>query len=80
MKLTPIREYEWTEDYSFMRTLTCKNHPTARYLTKNPWWRQIHIIKFPEGDIPRSGTGECQCPFEDLVVIEDEEKEPEKKE
>lgn len=80
MKLTPIGEYEWTDDYSFLRTLTCKNHPTARYLTKNPWWRGIHIIKLPEGDIPRSETGECQCPLLDLAVIEQEGKKPEKKE
>lgn len=74
MKLTPISDYEWTDDYSFMRTLTCKNHPTARYLTKNPWWRGIHGIKLPEGDIPRSETGECQCPFSALAVIMPEPK------
>jgi hypothetical protein len=70
MKLTPIGEYVWTDDYSFLRTLTCKNHPTARYLTKNPWYRSIHLIKFPEGDIERNENGECTCPFTDLMVIE----------
>jgi len=72
MKLTPIKEYAWTDDYSFMREMTCKNHPTAKYLTKNPFSRGIHIIKLPEGDIPRGETGECQCPLSDLVVVEDD--------
>lgn len=70
MKLTPVSEYVWTEDYSFLRSLTCKNHQTARYLTKNPWFRSLHLIKPPEGDIQRSETGECVCPFNDLMVIE----------
>lgn len=71
MKLTPVHEYVWTEDFSFMRSLTCINHQTARYLTKNPFHRGIHVIKLPEDqDIPRSITGECQCPFSDLAVIE----------
>lgn len=69
MKLVPIKEFEWTEDYSFMRELTCKNHQTARYLTKNPWNRSVHIAKFPEGDIERSRNGDCTCPFSDMVVI-----------
>lgn len=68
MKLVPVKDYEWTDDYSFMRELTCKNHPTAMYLTKNPWQRSIHLIKRPEGDIERNHTGECTCPFSDLVV------------
>lgn len=66
MKLTPINEYVWTDDYSFMRKLTCKNHPTARYLTKNPYFRGIHLVKFPEGE-----RQECPCPFTDLMVIEE---------
>lgn len=65
MKLTPVGEYEWTDDYSFMRSMTCKNHPTARYLTKNPFFRGVHVVKFPDGM-----TEECSCPFGDLVVIE----------
>jgi hypothetical protein len=69
MKLVPIKDYEWTDDYSFHRTLTCVNHTDARYLTKNPFWRSIHVVKFPEGDIPRSETGECQCPMSDLAVV-----------
>jgi hypothetical protein len=67
MKLTPIRDYKWTDDYSFHRKLTCKNHPTARYLTKNPYFRSIHLIKLPDGE-----TKECTCPFDDLMVIEED--------
>lgn len=70
MKLTPIREYNWDGDYSEMRTLTCINHQTAKYLTKNPWARGLHLINLPVGDIPRTDSGECTCPLSDLVVIE----------
>lgn len=62
-----IHEYEWTDDYSYLRKLTCKNHPTARYLTKNPWFRGVHIQKFPDGM-----TSDCSCPFNDMVVIIEE--------
>jgi hypothetical protein len=62
-------EFAWTDDYSFMRTMTCKNHPTARYSTKNPADRSIFCRKLPEGDIERSHTGECMCPISDLVVV-----------
>lgn len=71
MKLVPVSEYTWTDDYSFLRTLTCKNHPTARYLTKNPWFRSVHLVKRPEGNIPRTETGECTCPFDDLMVVDE---------
>jgi hypothetical protein len=67
--LVPVREYEWTDDYSYLRTLTCKNHPTAKYLTKNPFYRSISVVRLPDGDIERSNTGECTCPFDDLVVV-----------
>ena len=70
MKLVPVRDFPWSGDYSTMHSLTCVNHPTARYLTKNPFARNIHLIKRPEGDIPRTpDTGECLCPFGDLAVI-----------
>jgi len=65
----PVGEWKWTEDYSYSRKLTCKNHPTAVYYTKNPWARNLHLIQRPVGDIPRSPTGECVCPFSDLVVL-----------
>lgn len=70
MQLTPVHEYVWTDDLSFMRTLTCRNHTTARYLTKNPFIRSLHLVRIPDGDIERSYTGECKCAFSDLVVIE----------
>lgn len=71
MKLTPVKEYPWTDDYSEMHELTCKNHPTAKYLTKNPFARSLHVVNLPKGEIERSVSGECICPFSDLVVIED---------
>lgn len=74
--LEPIAQFEWTDDYSYHRTLTCVNHPTARYLTKNPYDRHIHCIKLPEGNIKRSQTGECLCPFDDLAVILNESQPP----
>lgn len=73
-KLVPIGEYEWTDDYSFLRTLTCRNHPTAKYYTKNPYFRSIGLIKLPEGDIERTATGECTCPFADLAVVVTEDE------
>lgn len=72
VKLVPLNEYEWTDDYSYGRTLTCVNHPSARYSTKNPYYRRLICLKLPEGDIERSETGECICPFSDLRVIVDE--------
>jgi hypothetical protein len=72
VKTIPIGEFEWTDDYSFMRTLTCKNHPTSRYLTKNPYARNIHLAKLPEGNIERNDYGDCVCPLTDLVVIVEE--------
>ena len=67
--LVPINEFKWTDDYSFMRTLTCINHQTARYSTKNPFFRSLICTKLPEGDIERSNTGECTCPMSNLVVV-----------
>lgn len=72
-KLTPAWEYTWTDDYSYMRLLTCRNHPTARYLSKNVWTRSIFVETPPEGDIERTSTGECTCSVYDLVVMEKED-------
>jgi len=67
-----------TWDLSEMTELTCVNHPTAVYLTKNPWSRNIHFIRFPaEAASPEwraeHGTGiancECRCPFADLRIV-----------
>lgn len=66
----PVGEFEWTDDYSFHRILSCKNHLSARYMTKNTFYRSLHVVKLPDGDIERTDTGECTCPFADLVVIE----------
>jgi hypothetical protein len=70
--LIPVSEYEWSNDYSYLRTLTCKNHPTAKYLTKNPWQRGLHFIK-PPVEAPQEGWPlggyECPCSFGDLVVV-----------
>ena len=62
--LVPVREFTWTDDYSFLRELTCRNHPTANYLTKNPWNRSLLLVKFPD-----AATKECECLFDDLVVV-----------
>jgi len=51
-------------DLSTMKTLTCVNHPTAEYTTKNPWRRTLHLMKCPGGmDV------ECSCPFGDLRLV-----------
>lgn len=68
-KLVPVKEFPFPEPGPEHFQLTCKNHPTAKYLTKNPWNRGLHVIELPKGDIPRTATGECTCPFSDLVVI-----------
>lgn len=59
-------------DYARMKRLTCRNHPDAEYLTKNPWTRSLAITALPKGLRPeeRTATGECRCPFRDLVVVE----------
>lgn len=62
---------DW-RDKSTHKTLTCANHPTARYLTKNPWERGLHFIRpcdeAPVEGWPGSGL-ECPCPFSDLRVV-----------
>lgn len=74
VKLIPVGEFEFPEPGPDMFTLTCVNHQTARYSTKNPFERTLKVLKFPEGDdIERTETGECACPFRDLVVIVGEE-------
>jgi hypothetical protein len=72
MTLIKLGDWEWGDDYSYLRTLTCVNHPTARYLTKNPFFRSIGIITLPTDEgIERTATGECLCPFSDLRVIKE---------
>lgn len=66
MKLTRIGDFPWDDDFSTHRSLTCINHPTALYSTKNPYHRGIHFLRtaneFPYGT-------ECPCPFSDLAVL-----------
>lgn len=69
MQLVPIHDFDWGSDLSTLKEMTCRNHTDARYLTKNPWLRQIHVTALPKGDIERSQSGECVCPFSDLMVI-----------
>lgn len=64
---TPVNEFKFPEPGSKMFQLTCKNHPTAKYLTKNPYSRGLHLINVPEGF-----SSECPCAFGDLVVLTEE--------
>lgn len=70
IQYVPIKEYPWGDDYSWLRTVTCTHHRTLRILTKNPWSRNMHLIAIPTDEgIERSASGECLCPFSDLVVV-----------
>ena len=68
----PASGVDWS-DLSTMKELTCANHPTAEYLTKNPWVRGLHFIEPAEEFARGGGTGpaglECPCPFSDLRVV-----------
>lgn len=76
-KLVPIGEVKF-QDYNGSvdipgvpshRYMTCKNHPTALYLSKNPYQRSVHLIEMPVG-FP---FGEdCPCPLSDLMAIVEE--------
>ena len=71
----PVNEFPWPEPGA-MFTLTCKNHPSARYLTKNPFMRSLHLIEVPVDLKPeeKTSTGECACAFADMIVDPDTEK------
>lgn len=70
--LVPMKEFGWTDDYSYMRILTCKNHTDAVYSTKNPYSRTVHMVKAPKvPDAERLESGECNCAWEDMRVIVD---------
>lgn len=65
----PFPDYDAPADPTWhgrfgMYTLTCRNHPTAEYTTKNPFQRNVHCVQVPVGM-----TKECDCPFHDLVVV-----------
>lgn len=65
-ELVEIWAFTWTGDYSWLRTMTCRNHPTAVYYTKNWWDRHLHLVQTPV-DLPP--FTECDCPVCDLVVV-----------
>lgn len=76
MAFVPVRVFKFaqydgprleTPPKEGMYTLTCVKHPVAKYLTKNPYQRSIHVIKFG------LHNKECDCPFNDLMVVTDEE-------
>ena len=72
--LVPAGTYEWGNDFSYHRVMTCRNHPTARYSSKNAWQRSIFISVKPVADgTPRSENGDCTCVIGDLLVMVPEE-------
>jgi hypothetical protein len=66
--LIPVGEFKFPASgmEGEMFDLTCKNHPTARYTTKNPYTRNLHFLQAAEGF---GFAQECPCAFSDLVVI-----------
>jgi hypothetical protein len=68
-EMVPLKDasIDW-EDRSYHKTLTCVNHPRARWSTKNPWDRSIFPHKGPSGGEPMFDE-ECECPFGDLRVV-----------
>lgn len=64
-KLIWVYEFPFPEPGPQTFYMTCINHQTARYSTKNPFQRNIHVLAFPEG----FGSKECDCPFSEMVVI-----------
>lgn len=67
VEVVPVREFTFPSEHEIgdMFYLTCRNHPTARYSTKNPYCRSLHFLEGPEG----SPFKECPCSFDELVVI-----------
>jgi hypothetical protein len=69
--LVETSDFVWTDNYAFMRQMTCRNHRGARYLTKNPGSRGLHFVeadptvKVGEGN----WMGECPCEYGDLMVV-----------
>jgi hypothetical protein len=69
----PVREFPWpaSDEIGGLFELTCRNHPSAKYLTKHPMFRSLHLIEVPDDVAPEHRTkpfGECDCPFGDLIV------------
>lgn len=65
IRLVPIQDFVWTDDYTWMRTLTCGNHPGAKYYTKNPYNRSTFFIKSSDSMPPFT---ECKCEGRMMVV------------
>jgi len=77
VKTTPINEFQFPswENIGEHFSLTCKNHPFLRWLTKHPASRNIHYLGLADGvEVTKEnasyGWKECPCPFSDLEVIE----------
>lgn len=69
VRFVETQDFPWTDDYSWLRHLTCRNHQDAKYYTKSWRDRALHVITLPAGEMERSVTGECICPASDLVVV-----------
>lgn len=65
-EMLPVADVDWS-GFSH-KELTCKNHPLARYLSKNPFERGLHFIQGPNG-LSSLFEKECDCPFDDLRVV-----------
>lgn len=94
-RLTPLNEFKF-QDYNNPTvaegapehaTLTCVNHQNLRWMTKNPYQRNIHylgaksILDYVSGKTDKIEFtdedkefmwAECECPFSDLRVIEED--------
>lgn len=60
---TPVTAPELREvmaDVSTHKEMVCKNHPEAKFSSKNPWQRSLFIL-----------TVDCPCPISDLMVTDD---------
>lgn len=60
--LVTVKEFGWTPDYSYHRTLTCIKHQECRWTTKNPYDRTVFYVSAP--------IAECECvPVENWRVV-----------
>lgn len=65
--MIPVKEYDWDAHWDGdLKTVTCVNHPTARYLTKHIYDRSLHFVEAAAGFKPFE---ECPCAFADLAVV-----------
>ncbi len=70
--LVPVREWDWDDDYTYHRALTCVFHQSLRWGTKNYYARNLHYYgrALPEGGYDRFYP-ECTCDPIYLRVIRD---------